>query len=392
MNSTHKGKDASTDKTNIPYGFIPVCKSNLEYKTKQKLDTYSDDLYSGYMNCKLYVLNELLVGNRQISKGKRSTEVYPLCIKDKIIIPASTLKSCVANFMAAYLGYPLNRIDESKYGFKKKRQDNSDSCRSQGGKSIEDFEKDYCEYDKAELANDKLNMIEEIFGYSISDKSIEHEKRAKSGKVHFSYAVADSDYKANKINVNMPFPGSPYTALYKFYMRDSKPKDSAPRNNALRLKGRKFFYRTKDKPSMENKPNEVFLKDVLRADKEVMPFFTFRVYFENLEAEELRTLCYCLNMGQNWEPVFSSIIWDKDKDKAYIKDSETSLLCHQIGYGKNYGMGAVKIVLEERKNKVCVIRVKMNKETRKLGEWYFYPSIEKKMSDELKDLSYLYAL
>lgn len=395
MNNANKGKRASTDKTNIPYGFIPVCKSNLKYKTKQKLDTYSDELYSGYINCKLFVLNELLVGNQQISKGKPSTEIHPLCINDKIIIPASTLKSCIANFMAAYLKYPLNRVNKNQYGFKKKKHNNSRSYQSRGGASIEDFENDYCEYDKEKLTNNQLNMIEEIFGYSVSDKSLEHEKGAKSGKVHFSYAVADSDYKDNKTNVDLPFPGSPYTDLYKFYIKNAtlnKHKDVS--RDKLRLKGRKFFYRTKNRPFVENKPKEVFLKNVLRADQTVMPVFTFQVYFENLEFEELRILCYCLNLGQNTEPKSSLISWDKDK--AYIKDSENGseapLLCHQIGYGKNYGMGAVKIVLKERKNEVCVVRVKMNMETQRLEEWYCYPPATKEMSDELKELSYLHAL
>ena len=55
-------------------------------------------------------------------------------------------------------------------------------------------------------------------------------------------------------------------------------------------------------------------------------------------------------------------------------------------------MGAVKIVLKERKNEVCVVRVKMNMETQRLEEWYCYPPATKEMSDELKELSYLHAL
>lgn len=375
------GSHSESPKEETPYGFVPVVKERLDYVDKKPLNKYSEDLLSGYINCKLYVLNKLIVGNSQIAETEQASRIYPLEVGGRIIISANTLKSCVRNFLAAMLQYPLTRIDKNKYGFSKQNK-------------IKGFEQDYCEYDVEKIKHNELNDIEELFGYSItksdSNDDIDHAQRAKSGKVHFSYAVADEAYLRNREELKLPFPGPPYDEELKFYFK-SRREDKADKNQGPRLAGRKFYYRT-EKAKKGGDPCRT-LKDAIFADKSY-PSFSFRVHFENLSSLELRLLFFGLNLGQNQQPGKLNPV--EKNDILYI-DDEIPLLCHQIGHGKNFGMGAVKICIEENdlldgKMRPFAVRTRFNKDTYKIEGYYRYPDLNflkaGEFPEELKRLSY----
>jgi hypothetical protein len=357
----------------LPYGFAPVDKSKLTYKGKQSLNTYSHELYTGHIDCKMYVLNRIIVGNHQVSTDKQKSEIYPLVVDNRILIPSTTLKSCVANFLAAYLGYPLSRVNEEKYGLVKKPAPPEGSDSSNMKRYIEYYNLDYCKYDKQQVVDGKLNVIEELFGYSLSDMTIEHKNRAKSGKVHFSYAVASAEYVDLRKEMSLPFAGSPYTDRIKFYFRK---KTNARMNNATpspRLVGRKFYFSTEEANTKGKECRK--LHDVLVAN-ETYPEFRFQVHFENMKKDELDRLCFGLCLGQNFKPVAGDI--RQKNDVAYCKAQ--ALLCHQIGYGKNFGMGAVKVVIENESDSsaqgASVTRVVFNENSKQLEQEPYYPDFE----------------
>ena len=101
----------------LPYGFVPIG-DKIDRKPAQDLNTDNEKLYTGYMNCSLYALNELCVGNSHKDLGQDKTEISPLEVNGKILIPSSTLKGCISNFMAAHLGLPITRMNNHHYSFR----------------------------------------------------------------------------------------------------------------------------------------------------------------------------------------------------------------------------------------------------------------------------------
>jgi len=520
-------------KERLPYGFIPVKDKDPELVDAADLGSLDPNLYTGYINCSLHALNELCVGNTHVDLGNELTEIQPLEVGGKIIISADTLRGCVSNFLAAYLGLPISRLNEHRYSFRPNNafglkilngagivdKINTDGSfeirkfcenkfvfsrspkkdarlkyrvgatkiilakdgdmedyfkfypyhdgidgkgnlglntqhpvshkafgvRTKGSgeppelesqtylvstetvknyeetqlnvlandttghftdhpmadrikgikneilsniraeykikkgdlvffeyksgsnevltfgkhfryrwaysRSLRDFTKDYQEYNQNALSSGKVNLIEEMFGYSYENKDIPYEHRSKSGKVHFSYAVHQEGSGDVKVEKWLPRPGSPKPSSYEFYLRQNgsepmvtygDPARPDYTKNPPRLSGRKMYYKTKTTPYNDNEHEKgvdktVKLVKVLYPTKNSYPTFTFRVSYENLTAKELNLLYFALCLGQNTPP---------DKvEPDQIKD----LLCHQIGYGKNNGMGAVKITVD-RKN------------------------------------------
>lgn len=534
-------------KERLPYGFIPVKDKAPELVDAADLGSLDPNLYTGYINCSLHALNELCVGNTHVDLGNDLTEIQPLEVGGKIIISADTLRGCVSNFLAAYLGLPISRLNERRYSFRpnnafgrrilngagivdkintngsleiSKFKENkfafSGDIKTDGdynyydtdrngnplntykispgasksaffkfypyhdgidgkgnlglntqhpvshkafgvrtngpgdppefesqtylvstgtvenyketqlevlandttghftdhpmadrikgikdkilnniraeyeikkgdlvffeyksgsnevltfgkhfryrwaySRSLRNFTKDYQEYNQNALSSGKVNLIEEMFGYSYENKDIPYEHRSKSGKVHFSYAVHQEGSGGLKVEKWLPRPGSPKPSSYEFYLRQngSEPMvtygDPARPDykNPPRLSGRKMYYKTKNTPYNDNKQENgvdktVKLVKVLYPAKDSYPTFTFRVSYENLTAKELKLLYFALCLGQNTPP-------DKVKPDQ-IKD----LLCHQIGYGKNNGMGAVKITVDRKngRDEMCAVK------------------------------------
>lgn len=552
-NQTSPARRAKEAKEKLPYGFIPVKDSPPELVEAADLGSNDPKLYTGYINCSLHALNELCVGNRHVDPGNDTTEIQPMEVGGNILISASTLKGCIANFLAAYLGLPISRLNEHRYSFRpnnafgrgilngagivekinkdgslevRKFRDNkfafsryeerdgqhyySDTDRNgrpqnkysiissgkqsayfkfypyhdgidgkgslgkrftpsvshgsfgvktkgpglepeydeqvyyvsaetmkiyedtqnmvlandktghftdhpmadkikdikdtilqniranarvkegdlvffeyRSGKhdiltfgkhfryrwaysrSLRDFTKDYQEYDTEALAAGKVNLIEELFGYSHENKEIPYQHRSKSGKVHFSYAVHEQGTGALKEEKWLPRPGSPKPSSYEFYLRqggnDQKPLttygDPARPDftDPPRLNGRKMYYKTKITPYNDLQQDEVDktvkLVKVLQPKDGSLPTFTFRVNYENLTAKELNLLYFALCLGQNTPP------------DAVAPNQVKDLLCHQIGYGKNYGMGAVKITVDRKSDREELYSVKTDPET-----------------------------
>jgi CRISPR-associated protein (TIGR03986 family) len=249
-------------------------------------------------------------------------------------------------------------------------------------RSLHDFIKDFQAEDAESIKLDMLNRIEEMFGYSSSNPDIPHHQRAKSAKVHFSCAVHEAGTGSFK-ELWLPRAGAPKPSSYEFYLKENfrgetqdlltTYGDPAREDNikAPRLSGRKLYYRTKRISSVPESEGMIKLSKVLSPNMHTLPKFNFRVYFENLRPIELELLCYALNLGQNITP--TTINMDDTKPVVMIsKSSEPAepLLCHQIGYGKNHGMGAVKVAIEEKDVKPIVHRIKRNPESGMLADYH----------------------
>lgn len=570
---------ANKAKEKLPYGFIPVKDNPPELVEAADFGACDPKLYTGYINCSLHALNELCVGNRHVDLGNDTTEIQPMEVGGNILISASTLKGCMANFLAAYLGLPISRLNEHRYSFRPNnafatdpkilngaglvqkinddgsleirkfrankfafsryeerdgqhnysdtdrngRPQNKYSINSSGtqnanfkfypyhdgidgegslgerftprvshksfgvitggpgaeplfepkpyiisadtmkaytetqikvlasdktghftdhpmadkikdvkdkilsnikvnapvnvgevvffeyrnnslqiltfgkhfryrwaySRSLRDFTKDYQEYDQEALAKGRVNLIEELFGYSCENKEIPYQHRSKSGKVHFSYAVHEKGTGALKEEKWLPRPGSPKPSSYEFYLRqagsDQKPLTTfgdparADFAQAPRLSGHKMYYRTKTTPYNDHKQEEgvdktVKLVKVLYPKDGNHPTFKFRVNYENLTGNELRLLYFALCLGQNTPP------------NAVAPDQMKDLLCHQIGYGKNYGMGAVKITVERKNNQEELYSVKTDPETGALKHVLLSFSSFPAISDKMRQL------
>ncbi|GAB1365191.1 hypothetical protein MASR1M36_00620 [Candidatus Cloacimonadaceae bacterium] len=518
----------------LPYSFIKVGDKKVNYLPQIDLGEEKQDLFSGYTNCTMYVLNEFCVGNRHEKKDE-VTHIFPLEVNDNILVPSSTLKGCIQNFVAALKGLPITKLNnhhysfrpnnafgnnlhqaagiveringdgsmvvkkfrETKYVFSSLMQVNGNysytdqSTNNKGepitmqkyllnrgsnrseftffpyhdgldglgtlgdrakpqkthicfgirvsspgaspdlfpdeyivskdkaaeyaqtisvladdkighlkdhpsvendndlsiiasnigdysqfsvgdliffehelkmtevisygkhfryrwaySRSLHDFSSDYQPYNLDELKDGKLNLIEELFGYCIDEKELPHELRAKSGKIHFSYAILEQDANGKRYTKHLPRPGSPKPSSYEFYLRQNRKAQTIPLTTygdparadyktAPRLSGRKFYFtgsQTPPPPNEENLKDSVMLHNVIKPGQNKYPVFHFRVHFENLRVNELALLCFALCLGQNEVP-------PPKLDKHTY--------CHQIGYGKNHGMGAVKIVVDD---------------------------------------------
>ena len=249
-------------------------------------------------------------------------------------------------------------------------------------RSLHDFDQDYQAENAESIKGGLLNRIEEMFGYSSENKDIPYKQRAKSAKVHFSCAVHESGTGKSK-DMWLPRAGSPKPSSYEFYLKENFTADKhvllstfgdparEDHKVAPRLSGRKFYYRKRTiSPALES-DGMIKLVNVLSPSSSVLPKFTFHVYYENLRPMELELLCFALNLGQNIEP--SVLNMDPTGVEVTVsKDGQKPepLLCHQIGYGKNHGMGAVKVVIEEKDGKAIVHRFKLNHETGRLLEFH----------------------
>jgi len=272
-------------------------------------------------------------------------------------------------------------------------------------RDLHNFTKDYQPYDLDSLKKGEVNTIEELFGYSYGDKkvtakdAVPFENRSKSAKVHFSFAEHIAGTGELKKEKWVPRPGSPKPSSFEFYLRqnyklflnkeqlngvlttygDPARKDYV---NKPRLSGRKFYYKTAHTPNNDLKEETgvdktVKLCDVLHPSKQGLPLFKFKVNYQNLSLSELHLLHFSLCLGQNIIPL---------TDKPLTLQN---LFCHQIGYGKNYGMGAVKIVIDCTDDKEDVIRVNNDPATGKLNWDRLAIKPIYKLDEKCKDLMQL---
>lgn len=272
-------------------------------------------------------------------------------------------------------------------------------------RDLHSFDKDYLPYDLDSLKKGELNTIEELFGYSYGEDDVRDavpfENQAKSAKVHFSYAEYVPGTGKLKEEKWLPRPGSPKPSSFEFYIKQNyvrfHSKDKADKDkpseplvtygdpvrkdfiNKPRLSGRKFYYKTATTPCNDSKEElgvdkTVLLRKVLLPSAESLPHFKFKVHYQNLSLTELCLLHFSLCLGQNVIPEVKTLHSNKD------------LLCHQIGYGKNYGMGAVKIVLDCNGGKEDILRVKNDPSSRILKLFRVKPTYSYNLSEAMKPL------
>jgi CRISPR-associated protein (TIGR03986 family) len=183
-----------------------------------------------------------------------------------------------------------------------------------------------------------LTILEEMFGYSFQDEGKEKKNKSKSGKVHFNFAVPVSQYQTKSYILKRP--GEPKPSSYEFYLQQPSDKKLQAYGEPLvsaentRLSGRKFYktvINQKLQSNSELKKYSIKLTDVIEASVKDPVEFKVRVNFENLTKYELSLLKFALCLdGKSLEEI------QTNKD----------FFCHQIGYAKNYGIGAVKFQIE----------------------------------------------
>ncbi|MDI3504073.1 MAG: hypothetical protein PWP64_1009 [Candidatus Cloacimonadota bacterium] len=274
-------------------------------------------------------------------------------------------------------------------------------------RNLHSFTKDYQAEDAENLKQGLLNTIEEMFGYSSSNTgNIPYMHRSKSGKVHFSCAVHEAGTGIIRDHDWLPRQGSPKPSSYEFYLKENFWGDDQSllstygdpaRDDFVkdpRLSGYKFYYRIWHPKFVAEENGIVKLRHVLSPERaSAYPKFIFRVHFENLSTYELTLLCFALNLGQNTIPSEDNMKHEGDHTMLKTDDgSEESLLCHQIGYGKNYGMGAIKIVVEEQENKPIFHRLKLETDSLSLKELFWcFPKYQDSMEPNLRELCKLYS-
>lgn len=209
-------------------------------------------------------------------------------------------------------------------------------------KGIHDFSDDI-----RNMTKENISIMEEMFGYSFEEKKI---NIAKSGKIHFNFAKYTGGGEFHNGDFVLPRPGDPKPSSYEFYLQQSANVKEPNTLNCFgeplrdgsnsKLSGRKFYKASSIMPAsinlsslrtLEDKKYLVLLNSMLKPKDGSLPEFKLRVNFENLTEVELKLLVLALTL---------------DKTSKNGLTTNKQILCHQIGYGKNYGMGAVKTFIE----------------------------------------------
>ncbi|NLH93715.1 MAG: hypothetical protein GX466_05775 [Candidatus Cloacimonetes bacterium] len=335
------GKNGSKPKKpkNPQYDFVPVKQDparqlvDLVYFNENK----RNDLFTGEIKCSLYVLNHLLVGNEHTDIDTDGCgTINPLLLDEEtLLVSPYSLKGCISNFIAQLLQIPMTRIN--KLDFKQPKY----KMRIRRDKPITSAIKGYYPFLSGELTHankKKLGILRSMFGYSLDrneEKLLEkmcnkggywQDHSAKAAKVHFNYAV------------HIPETGT--IGGYDLKLA-GEPKDTPEyfdqlTNDNIVMKGRKVYRRYYACPKTTADKSNV-LEQVASYDPgKLYPVFRFKCHCENLLPDELRYLLFALHQGEN------------DFDATIPKDKlPDKIRSHQIGYGKNFGWGVIKITVDD---------------------------------------------
>ncbi len=119
VNPTELENRIRFNRDRLPYTFIPIKNNQNHEDIKQaKFNTTEMDgnkLYTGYLNCSMYALNQLLVGNEHSDGESNSTHIYPLKVNDRILISPYTLKGCISSFIASYTNTKMRRVNSKGF-------------------------------------------------------------------------------------------------------------------------------------------------------------------------------------------------------------------------------------------------------------------------------------
>ncbi|HNZ32120.1 MAG TPA: TIGR03986 family CRISPR-associated RAMP protein [Smithellaceae bacterium] len=229
-----------------------------------------------------------------------------------------------------------------------------------------------------------LSLMREVFGYSVADdkkyrlskEAYDRLKKdglqkvwsAKSGKIRFNFAFYQSGGKTNGTMI-LPRPGSPKSTAYEFYVQQDMQNLNSPLplntygdpvredfDAGHKLSGQKMYYKDWKAGDHHTLQHDDRSQDFLvrahgplvpekKGDLISFPSFKFTVHFENLTKKELQLLVFALTLGKN-----NHCVKETENIEDFITAIEAKeILCHQIGYGKNYGMGAIQITINRLK-------------------------------------------
>jgi len=226
-----------------------------------------------------------------------------------------------------------------------------------------------CEFKQTDNNKINLGFLRNLFGYTlqkdelkiIEDKlgkqqreHIEKEFNSKAGKVHFNFATYIGGGEVKKDTVYLA--GTPKASSYEFYLKqddealydESKSEhlilntwgDPAhPELGKPLLSGRKVYKRTINLMNLGIKREEKSESDDWVCYKEdkapSYPMFKFKCRFNNLTKTELFILMFALHLNET--------SFDIEKKIRYYVNK---IRCHQMGFGKNFGRGAIKITVD----------------------------------------------
>ena len=156
-------------------------------------------------------------------------------------------------------------------------------------------------------------------------------------RIRVTDARAEGDYVLRKSVLKIL--GQPRYSYMPFYARFSSgtgTSTSAPASyddKNAEIAGRKFYWHNKraaKDPTLYSGEQKNKMNSTMEL---VMPGaeFCFDIYYDGVTGDQLEKLMWCVHFGEN----------QKDGD-----------LCHKIGHGKPLGLGSVKIVIEERAERV----------------------------------------
>jgi len=226
-----------------------------------------------------------------------------------------------------------------------------------------------CEFKQTDNNKINLGFLRNLFGYTlqkdelkiIEDKlgkqqreHIEKEFNSKAGKVHFNFATYIGGGEVKKDTVYLA--GTPKASSYEFYLKqddealydESKSEhlilntwgDPAhPELGKPLLSGRKVYKRTINLMNLGIKREEKSESDDWVCYKEdkapSYPMFKFKCRFNNLTKTEFFILMFALHLNET--------SFDIEKKIRYYVNK---IRCHQMGFGKNFGRGAIKITVD----------------------------------------------
>lgn len=128
--------------------------------------------------------------------------------------------------------------------------------------------------------------------------------------------------------------GQPRYSYMPFYARSAFGSVPVSYDDAdVEIAGRKFYWHNQ-KAASDSGIYSARDKNAMNSTLElVMPGaqFCFDIYYDGITEEQLEQLMWCIHFGENRE----------DGD-----------LCHKIGHGKPLGLGSVKIIIEEKAERV----------------------------------------
>lgn len=191
----------------------------------------------------------------------------------------------------------------------------------------------------SELRNhSNIDYAEAIFGYTKGEQGSgsDEKRRAYAGRVFVTDATLitqDGDIWFSKEPIVPKILSSPKPTAFQHYLVQKDPNDSRNLKHYGSEPVKETVIRGYKRYWLQNNPSRQQIEDPKAANNSTQHTqfkpvkagvqFKFRIYFENLSDEELGALCWTLH--------------------PFTPQNDKIEYCHQLGMGKPFGMGAVKL-------------------------------------------------